>query len=153
MAYAAGEAIAKFSSDPNAWAPRIDSAVAAIPEGERNFSLVAGFYLGLNAADPVSVETFKRMAAMSQDFGPAFPLLTSALGITNKDMLLECEALRAGTVLPGQMVNWTFGDVLAKLAAADVAPLFDQLLSMDGIAYSVALDLMGMYVLDAVHRL
>ena len=153
MAYAAGEAIAKFSSDPRAWARRIESAVIAIPEGERNFSLVAGFYFGLNATDPVSMEKFKRMAAMSQDFGPAFPLLTSALGITKEDVLLACEALRAGTVLPGQMVNWTFGGVLAKLPAADVAPLFDQLLSMDGIAYSVALDLMGMYVHGAASRL
>jgi DNA-binding transcriptional regulator YiaG len=153
MAYEAGKAIARFSSDPHAWAPRIESAVAAIPQGERNFSLVAGFYLGLNATDPASAEKFKRMAAMSQNFGPAFPLLTSALGITKKDVLLACEGLRAGTVSPGQMMSWTFGGVLAKLPAADIAPLFDQLLGMDGIAYSVVLDLMGMYVHGAPNRL
>ena len=146
MAYAAGEAIAKFSSHPHAWAPLIEAAVAAIPEGERNFSLVAGFYLGLNAIDPGNVEKFKRKAAMSHDFGPAFPHLTSTLGITKEDVQLACEALRAGTVLPGYMMNWTYGGVLAKLPTAQVAPLFDQLLSMDGIAYSVALDLIGMYV-------
>lgn len=153
MAYAAGDAIAKFASDPHSWAPRIEAAVAAIPDSERNFSLVTGFYLGLNTTDPDGVEKFKRMAAMSHDFGPAFPLLTSALGITKEDVQLACEALRAGTVLPGYMMNWTFGGVLAKLPASDVAPLFDQLLSMDGIAYSVALDLIGMYVHGAASRL
>ncbi|XSC41983.1 hypothetical protein ACF1BQ_025465 [Bradyrhizobium sp. RDT10] len=35
----------------------------------------------------------------------------------------------------------------------EVAPLFDQLFSMDGVAYSVALDLMGMYVHGAHDRL
>lgn len=153
MAYAAGEAIAKFSSDPHAWGPRIESAVAVIPEGKRNFSLVAGFYVGLNAADPGSVENFKRKAAMSRDFGPAFPILTSALGITKEDVQLACEALRAGTVQPEQMINWTFGGVLAKVPAAAVAPLFDQLLAMEGFAYSVSLDLMGMYVHGAANRL
>jgi DNA-binding transcriptional regulator YiaG len=153
MAHAAGEAVARFSKDPHSWAPRIESAVAVIPEGERNFSLVTGFYLGLNATNPDSVEKFKRTAAMSRDFGPAFPLLTSALGIAKEDVRLACEALRAGTVQPEQMINWTFGGVLANLPAAAVSPLFDQLLAMDGFAYSVALDLIGMYVHDATNRL
>jgi DNA-binding transcriptional regulator YiaG len=153
MAYAAGEAIAKFSSDPHAWAERVEFAVAAIPEDKRNFALVAGFYVGLNAVDPESVENFKRRAAMSHDFGPAFPILTSSLGVTKEDVQLAREALRAGTVQPEQIVNWTFGGVLAKLPAAAVAPLFDQLLAMEGYAYSVALDLMGMYVHGAANRL
>lgn len=153
MAYAAGEAIAILSSDPHAWAPRIEAAVVAIPANRRNFSLVAGYYLGLNTKDPVSVEAFKRKAAMSPDFGPAFPLLTSALGITKEDVQLACEALRAGSIEPEQMINWTFGGVLAKLPPADVAPLFDQLLSMEGFAYSVVLDLIGMYAHGAGHRL
>jgi hypothetical protein len=38
------------------------------------------------------------------------------------------------------------GGVLAKLPPAAVVPLFDQMLAMDGQAYSVALDLIGMYV-------
>lgn len=42
---------------------------------------------------------------------------------------------------------------LAKLPPEHVSPLFDQLLSMTGYAYSVALDLIGMYVHGAGHRL
>jgi hypothetical protein len=153
MAYAAGVAIATLAPDPHAWGSLIEVAVADADAKQRNFSLVAGFYLGLNAKDPASVEAFKRKSAMSRDFGPAFPLLTSALGITKQDIELACEGLRAGTIEPEQMANWTFGGVLAKLPAADVAPVFDQLLSMEGFAYSVALDLMGMYVHGNIDRL
>jgi DNA-binding transcriptional regulator YiaG len=153
MAYAAGEAIATLASDPHAWGARIEAAVAEVEPRKRNFSLVAGFYLGLNAKDGPSVEAFKRKAAMSPDFGPAFPLLTSALGITKQDVELACEALRAGTIEPEQMMNWTFGGVLAKLPPADVVSVFDQLISMEGYAYSVALDLIGMYVHGNMDRL
>jgi hypothetical protein len=45
------------------------------------------------------------------------------------------------------------GGVLAKLRAKAVAPLFDQMLFMDGQAYSTALDLIGMYVHGALGRL
>jgi hypothetical protein len=51
------------------------------------------------------------------------------------------------------MVHWSYGGVLLKLPSAAVAPLFDQLLTMKGIAYSVAIDLMGMYVHGTQGRL
>jgi DNA-binding transcriptional regulator YiaG len=153
MAYAAGQAIAKFADAPQAWAAPIEHAVLNIAEADRNFALLTGFYAGLNAHDQPAVETFKRRAAMSPDLAPSFPVLTSALGITKADVDLACEALRAGTVLPGYMIHWTYGGMLAKLPPAAVAPLFDQLLDMDGVAYSVALDLMGMYVHGAASRL
>ena len=153
MAYAAGEAIATLARDPHTWAPRIEAAVGAVESNKRNFSLVAGFYVGLDLKDAPTVEAFKRKAAMSRDFGPSFPLLTSALGITKQDVELACEALRAGTIEPEQMMNWAFGGVFAKLPPGDVSPLFDQLLSMEGYAYSVALDLMGMYVHGNIDRL
>ena len=51
------------------------------------------------------------------------------------------------------MTYWTMGGVLAKLPVKAVVPLFDQMLSMDGNAYSTVLDLIGMYVHDALNRL
>jgi DNA-binding transcriptional regulator YiaG len=153
MAYAAGEAIAANASEPLVWVDRIEAAVLSLNADKRNFALLAGFYVGLNAKHSETVEAFKRRAAMSQDFGPAFPILTSALGITREDVLLACEGLRNRTIEPEQMINWSYGGVLAKLPAPDVAPVFDQLLNMPGYAYSVAIDLMGMYVHGAIARL
>jgi hypothetical protein len=45
------------------------------------------------------------------------------------------------------------GGVFAKLDAAAAAPLFDQLLTMKGIGYTVALDVMGMFVHGKLDRL
>jgi DNA-binding transcriptional regulator YiaG len=153
MAYAAGEAVAIYATEPLVWADRMEAAVLGVDADRRNFALLAGYNIGLNAKHPATVEAFKRKAAMSSDFGPAFPILTSSLGITKDDVQLACEGLRAGTVEPEQMINWSYGGVLAKLPAPDVAPVFDQLLSMPGYAYAVAIDLMGMYVHDAAARL
>jgi hypothetical protein len=153
MAYAAGEAIAAYATEPLIWAARIEAAVLSVDADKRNFALLAGYYVGLNAKHPPVVEAFKRKAAMSPDFGPAFPILTSSLGITKDDVQLACEGLRARTIEPEQMINWSYGGVLAKMPAPAVTPIFDQLLSMPGYAYSVAIDLMGMYVHDAAARL
>jgi hypothetical protein len=146
MALAAGNAIARKTDSPHVWAPLLQEAVAAFPEAERNFGLLAGFYHGLSMRDTAAVEEFKRMAVNSRIFSPTFPILCSVIGITESDVKLACAALRSGTIVPVQMSQWTLGGVLAKLPILAVTPLFDELLSMDGIAYSVALDLMGMYV-------
>lgn len=153
MAYAAGIAIAKFADRPHGWAKPIEAAVMSIPEADRNFALLVGFYTGLHPRDQAAAEEFKHRAAMSADLAPSFPMLSSSLGITAADVEVACEALRLGTVLPGYMINWTYGGVLAKLPPTAVAPVFDQLLDMDSVGYSVALDLMGMYVHGDAGRL
>ncbi len=51
-----------------------------------------------------------------------------------------------GLIPPSALMNWTAGGVLKELRPETVAPLFDQLLSMDGTAYTVGLDLIGMYL-------
>ena len=153
MAYAAGEAIAMFSKEPLEWAKHIETAVFSVETNKRNFALLGGYYVGLNAKYADTVSAFKRRSAMSRDFGPAYPYLTAALGITKEDVQIACEGLRAGTIEPAQMIHWSYGGVLAKLPPQDVAPIFDQLLSMPEIAYSVAIDLMGMYVHGAAERL
>ena len=146
MALAAGDAIARKTGSPSVWAPLLHEAVAAIPEPERDFGLLVGFYHGLSTRDSAAVEEFKRTAVNSRTFAPAFPILCSVIGITESDVKLACTGLRSGTVMPVEMSQWTLGGVLAKLPVPAVTPMFDELLSMDGIAYSVALDLMGMYV-------
>ena len=153
MALTAGFAIAMKSSDPNSWAMPLCDAVAALPPDERNFGLLAGFYQGLATQNSAAVEGFKLMAVNSEVFASAFPILCSAIGISASDVKLACKALRSGTIGPIELSHWTMGGVLAKLPVSAVTPLFDELLSMDEIAYSVALDLMGMYVHGDAERL
>ena len=80
-------------------------------------------------------------------------MVTASIGISESDVQLVISCLRDGTIEPHTLVNWTMGRALNELPTQVVAPLFDQMLTMDGIAYSVALDLMGMYLLDAHEKI
>jgi hypothetical protein len=75
------------------------------------------------------------------------------MGITDSDSASACKALDAGLIKPFMLKQWTLGGVLAKLPPTAVAPLFDKLFGMGQDAYSVALDLMGMYVHGRAARL
>jgi hypothetical protein len=146
MALAFGIAIARFAQGPLDWQDPITSAVADVARDKRNFGLLAGFFTGLAERDPNAVEGFKRNAAQSDLLAPALPIVCMHIGISQSDVSLVCQSLKAELIPPPAMSYWSFGGVLAKLPAEAVIELFDLLLSMDGDAYSVALDLMGMYV-------
>lgn len=146
MATTVGISMAKFSDAPHEWAVPTAEAIKTIPEDQRNFGLLAGFFSELAAREPEIVEGFKQQAARSPVFAPAVPLICAHVGITEADITLVCESLQSRVTSPHLMTYWTMGGVLAKLPPAAVVPLFDQMLAMDGQAYSVALDLIGMYV-------
>jgi hypothetical protein len=148
-----GTAIAKLADRPLEWEKPIKAAVEAAAARERNFGLLAGYYSGLAPREPAAVAAFKQEAATSPVFGVALPIVCMYIGITPQDVALVCGALKTGLISPNVMVHWAYGGVLAKLPSAAVTPLFDQLLAMNGDAYSVALDLMGMYVHGAPARL
>lgn len=146
MSVAFGKAIAELADDPLSWEEPIKRAYAAIAEGNRNYGLVTGYYSGLAAQHPAAVATYKNEAIASAVFASTLPFLCLLLGITADDVRLVCAGLKSGTLPPSAMSHWGMGGVFAKLDAASAAPLFDQLLNMDSVAYSVALDVMGMFV-------
>ena len=119
----------------------------------RNFGVLVGYYTGLAARERTTVEAFKKEAGESPVFAIALPVLCQQIGITPPDVTLVCNGLSTGLIPVHSMACWGYGDVLAKLDPAAVTPLFDQLFTMDGEAYSVALDIMGMYADNKAHRL
>jgi DNA-binding transcriptional regulator YiaG len=141
-----GKALAKQSADPLVWREPIMGAVAGVPPKERNFSLLAGYFAGLNERDPMAVEVFKQKASSSPVFAPALPLVCWVMGIKDSDVPLVCAALAAGLIPPFMMAQWQLGGVLAKLPPRAAAPLFDQMLKMGDRAYSIGLTLIVMYV-------
>ena len=153
MSVAFGRAIAELADTPLAWEEPIRGAYASVPEGRRNFGLITGYYSGLAPRHPGHVEAYKRQSVLSNVYARTLPFLCLLLGITAEDVRLVCESLAFGTLPPGTMSHWGMGGVLAKLDAASAAPLFDQLLAMDGVGYSVALDVMGMFVHGNLDRL
>ena len=153
MADHLGIAIAKFAERPLDWEKPIKDAIAAANHDSRNFGMLAGYYAGLVAREPVAVDAFKSEAAKSPVFGVALPFVCLKIGITRSDVTLVCEGLRAGVIPVHSVAYWAYGGVFAKLDTATVTPLFDQLFDMDGDAYSIALDIMGMYVHGEAHRL
>ena len=153
MVYEFGRDLAKQAATPLDWLKPIQEAVTAAPEDRRNYGLLVGFMTGLADSYPEAIDRFKRDAIVSKIFAPALIMVTASIGISESDVQLVIGCLRDGTIEPDTLVNWTMGRALDELPPQIVAPLFDQMLAMDGIAYSVALDLMGMYVHDAHEKI
>lgn len=145
MTFQFGQALAKRATTPLQWKEPILDAYAGVPEGDRNFGILAGFISGLASRHPEVVDAFKAEAASSPTFAIALPLLCHRLGITPDDVSLVCASVASGHLRTDLLSQWTFGGALAKLSPSAVAPLFDLLLTRDD-GYALALDLIGMYV-------
>lgn len=148
-----GQAIAELSEEPLFWETPIKDAYAMVADGKRNYGLIAGFYTGLASRDPAAVETFKREAVHSSVYALVLPFLCLRIGITAADVLMVCSALQEGTLPPTAMSYWGMGGVFSQLDTASAAPLFNYLLAQEGIGYSIALDIMGMFVHGESDRL
>jgi transcriptional regulator with XRE-family HTH domain len=153
MSFVFGKAIAEHADRPLAWEEPIKRAYASVAEGNRNFGLITGYYSGLGTREPAAVAAYKHMAVHSNTYARTLPFLSLRMGITAADASLACESLKAGMLPPSAMSYWGMGGVFAELDAASAAPLFDQLLAMGGAGYSVALDVMGMFVHGNLNRL
>jgi DNA-binding transcriptional regulator YiaG len=153
MAYALGRALALLANDPLQFEEPIKSAFAAASAEQRNFTLLVGYYSGLAERHLDAVEAFKREAVVSSIFASVLPAVCGSIGITGADVRMVCEGMSAKHVPPFSVSHWAYGGVLSKLPAGILAPLFDLMLGMDEHAYSVALDLIGMYVHGQRQRL
>ena len=148
-----GRVIAETSDAPLAWLEPILVALRCVPQDERDFELLSGYFGGLSGAYPEAMEAFKRSASESSDFAPALPLICWRLGIADSDIPLAVSALRSGRLPPWPLMHWTTGGVLAKVRPHAVAPLFDAMLD-DGVqAFGVAVDLIGMYSFGDLDKL
>lgn len=145
MTFQFGQALAKRASNPLQWKEPILDAYVGVPEGERNFGMLAGFISGLASRHPEVVSSLKAEAASFPTFAIALPLICHQLGITPDDVLLVCGCVSSGHLPTHLLGQWTAGGVLARLSPPDVAPLFDLLLTRND-GYAIALDLIGMYV-------
>jgi hypothetical protein len=142
-----------LSEEPLLWEALIKDAYAMVANGKRNYGSIAGFYTGLASRHPAAVEAFKREAVHSSVYTPILPFLCLRLGIKAADVLMVCAALQEGTLPPTAMSYWGMGGVFSKLGTASAAPLFNYLLAQEGVGYSVALDIMGMFVHGQPDRL
>jgi transcriptional regulator with XRE-family HTH domain len=150
MAFAFGRAIASALADP---IEGLVLVVQALAKGNEppDYDLMTGFLVTIAQTDPQFVETFKAQAATSA-LAPALPLICWRLNITESDIALVVDALKSKQLPPWNLMQWTMGGVLAELPPTAVAPLFDTMLDLGGEAFSVGLDVMGMYGHDRMER-
>jgi hypothetical protein len=71
-AFEFGRAIGGLADEPLAWRQRIMSAYEAVPPGERNMGVLAGYFAGLAPRDPEAAEEFKEQAVHSDSFAIPF---------------------------------------------------------------------------------
>lgn len=141
-----GQALGKKIKKPEKWIELIKAALLEAPVNNRNFNLLSGFLSSLKKRSPEIVQEFKKAATLSPDFAPALPLVCWQAGITPEDIDLVREAMRKGILSPAHIRQWELGGVLAKLPPSAVKPLFHDLFTQGDTAYSIGLDLLGMYV-------
>jgi hypothetical protein len=166
MALEFGRALAKLAPDPLVWRgpimvayestgleTKIPSKIGQSQVEDRSLGLLAGYFAGLAERNPSAVEEFKREAAQSETFAAALPLVCADIGITGDDVKLVCKSLNAGVMPLHMAMQWVFGGVLGELPPDAVTPLFDQLFKMEARGYSIAIELMGMYVHRNAKRL
>ena len=139
-----GETLAERMDAPCEWLTRITDSLSQLPENERNFSFLVGFVKGLSVQEPEVVAAFKCEVAASPSLAPALPAICVRLGLTEADIPLAVDALRAGVLPPWSLNQWSLGDVLATVPCHSLGPLFDALprLGVDG--FQVTLTLIGM---------
>ena len=148
-----GNAIAQKAVEPLVWLNPICAAYVAAPPDEADFGLLGGFMGGLAPRHPAEVTSFKEEAATSAKFAPTLPFVCACTGLAKTDVRLVIEALEAGLLPPLRLGSWASGGMLARLPTMVVAPLFDTLIMAGSDAYSIALDLLGMYVHGDYSRL
>jgi DNA-binding XRE family transcriptional regulator len=146
MGFQFGLALARKAAEPLKWRDRVKAAYMAAPPDNGNFGVVAGYFAGLATSEPGTFTAFKEEAARSPVLANALPLICAHAGIQPGDIELVRSALANGLIKPFRLMQWSMGGVLAKLPTPAVVPLFDQLFGMGGPAFSVGVELMGMYV-------
>jgi DNA-binding transcriptional regulator YiaG len=146
MVYEFGRNLARRAAKPLDWFMPLKAAFVAAPAGQRNESMLVGYMAGLADKHPDVIEQCKGEAIASTIFAPVLVTVMASIGITEADVKLVSSGLRDGKIGPRDLRIWTVGGVLKTLPPEALTPLFDQMLGIDGDAYSVALDLMGMYV-------
>lgn len=147
MSLVFGNALAKFSQDNEQWYPIFIKNLQDTNSDLRNFDLFSGYLAGLSALGKNKcIDNFKKMAIKSDIFAPALPSVCYQMGILDTDIPLICNTLKSGLLEPDRLLQWTFGGILSKLSSKVVIPLLDTLFTMNNIAYTIALELFGMYV-------
>jgi transcriptional regulator with XRE-family HTH domain len=153
MAFEFGSALAELSSDRLLWRDPILRALEGVPEKERNFHLLTGYFARLSKFEPGATQEFKELAWNSSVFAPALPLVCWSMHITEADIQLVCSGLANGAIRPSDLGQWQTGGILAKLPTDAVAPLFDQLLELKEGGFAQAVGLMTMYTFQERQRL
>jgi DNA-binding XRE family transcriptional regulator len=146
MGFQFGLALADKAAEPLGWRDKIKDAYAAAPPNEGNHGVLTGYFVGLAKIEPGALAVFKEEAARSPGLVHILPAVCAHAGIQPTDVDLARGALAGGLMKPFWIGQWRGGGVLAKLPTHVVAPLFDQLFGMGGAAFSIGLELMGMYV-------
>lgn len=109
--------------------------------------LVGGFVAGLHGRDASRTAAFKADAASSAKLAPILPFVCACIGLSEADIDLILQPLETGIIPVAEMRAWAFGGALLGLPTAAVSRLVDGLLRLEEEAgYSMALDLLGMYV-------
>lgn len=153
MSLVFGNALAKHSQDSEKWYPALITTLEELNPDVRNFDLLSGYLAGLSELDKNKLcDNFKEMAVKSKIFIPSLPHVCFHIGITKTDIELVSNAIKSGSLEPKELWIWTRDDVFAGLPPKEIAPLLDILFEMDGVAYAIALELLGRYIHDQLKK-
>ena len=153
MAVVFGRAIAENADNTLQFLEPIKEALKRIPEKERDFNFLSGYLLGLYPKYPDVIAQFKIEASTDPVFAPALPIVCLRTELKDSDIPLALNAHQEGLFPILLLKNWALGATVANLSTPSAAKLFDYLFAGDADAFSVGLDLIGMYAHGRRHVL
>lgn len=153
MSVVFGKAIAEIAENPSRFLSPIKDALKSIPEKERDFNFLSGYLLGLYPNYPAVIERFKQEASTDPVFAPSLPIVCLRTDLKDGDISLAIKAHKDKLFPTWLLKNWALGGKIANVSAPTAASLFDYLFAGDAEAFSVGLDLIGMYAYRRRHTL
>ncbi len=153
MAFAFGQKLADRAERPLELLPPVVQCTVGVPVDQRNYDLLSGFLTGLAQHHPAEVESFKQMAASSADLAPILPPVCSFQGISDADVQLVIDALRAEALPPWRLNQWSLGGVLKGVSAEAVASLLNAMFDHSADGFAEGVELIGMYAYPEAERL
>ena len=124
----------------------ICAALSLVPANEQNFEILAGLICGAKTQSDELATSLKNLVQSDTRFTASLPLIMWRFGISDEDALLASDLIASGKLPPIKVGLWQMGRGLQDVTPPALATLIDVLLKKGDDGFSIATNLLGMYI-------
>jgi len=146
QAFAFGDTLAREIADPQAMLVPILAVMAATPETEVDSSLLGGFVHGSKDRSAMLEEAALELCADNGQLSHLLPYLTAVVGVTPARLRRLSRLATETSINPLHFSQLSGGRALDHIPPEEVNAFLLTLINKGGVAYGVAIEILGMYV-------